>query len=222
MLIVRQSTARTVTVGPVLDADGVAVTGGVVGDLKGNYTTGDFKGDNDGIMQAGSTLQRRLRDCECYTTLRPASSLVRPRLPNNGSGQRSTKRTDVGCGRGAKAILGTEYFGAAYGLRVPTDSPTNCWLVPSATASTLTTFVGIRPASTPRISTRFPIKSTWQGARLARRLVPGIGLRPIAQAGMSTRPITLTSTLERASAAVGSVGANGVESGGASMSGGAR
>jgi hypothetical protein len=34
MLIVRQSTARTVTVGPVLDADGVAVTGGVVGDFK--------------------------------------------------------------------------------------------------------------------------------------------------------------------------------------------
>jgi hypothetical protein len=34
MLIVRQSTARTVTVGPVLDADGAAVTGGVVGDFK--------------------------------------------------------------------------------------------------------------------------------------------------------------------------------------------
>jgi hypothetical protein len=34
VLIVRQSTARTVTVGPVLDADGVAVTGGVVGDFK--------------------------------------------------------------------------------------------------------------------------------------------------------------------------------------------
>jgi hypothetical protein len=34
MLIARQSTARTVTVGPVLDADGVAVTGGVVGDFK--------------------------------------------------------------------------------------------------------------------------------------------------------------------------------------------
>jgi hypothetical protein len=33
-IIARQSTARTVTVGPVLDADGVAVTNGVVGDLK--------------------------------------------------------------------------------------------------------------------------------------------------------------------------------------------
>jgi hypothetical protein len=34
MIIAKQSTARTVTVGPVLDADGVAVTGGVVGDFK--------------------------------------------------------------------------------------------------------------------------------------------------------------------------------------------
>jgi hypothetical protein len=34
MIIARQSTARTVTVGPVLDADGVAVTGGVVADFK--------------------------------------------------------------------------------------------------------------------------------------------------------------------------------------------
>lgn len=34
MIIARQSTARIVTVGPVLDADGVAVTGGVVGDFK--------------------------------------------------------------------------------------------------------------------------------------------------------------------------------------------
>ena len=34
MLIVRQSTARIVTVGPILNADGVAVTDGVVGDLK--------------------------------------------------------------------------------------------------------------------------------------------------------------------------------------------
>jgi hypothetical protein len=34
MIIARQSTARTVTVGPVLDADGVAVTDGVVADLK--------------------------------------------------------------------------------------------------------------------------------------------------------------------------------------------
>jgi hypothetical protein len=34
MVIARQSTARTVIVGPVLDASGVAVTDGVVGDLK--------------------------------------------------------------------------------------------------------------------------------------------------------------------------------------------
>jgi hypothetical protein len=34
VFIVRQSTARTVTVGPILDADGVAVTDGVVGDMK--------------------------------------------------------------------------------------------------------------------------------------------------------------------------------------------
>lgn len=34
MFIAKQSTARTVTVGPVLDADGVAVTDGVVGDFK--------------------------------------------------------------------------------------------------------------------------------------------------------------------------------------------
>jgi hypothetical protein len=34
MIIARQSTARTVTVGPVLDADGAAVTDGVVADLK--------------------------------------------------------------------------------------------------------------------------------------------------------------------------------------------
>jgi hypothetical protein len=34
MIVARQSTARTVIVGPVLDADGVAVTDGVVGDLK--------------------------------------------------------------------------------------------------------------------------------------------------------------------------------------------
>jgi hypothetical protein len=33
-IIARQSTARTVTVGPILDADGVAVTGAVVGALK--------------------------------------------------------------------------------------------------------------------------------------------------------------------------------------------
>jgi hypothetical protein len=34
MIIARQSTTRTVTVGPILDADGVAVTDAVVGDLK--------------------------------------------------------------------------------------------------------------------------------------------------------------------------------------------
>jgi hypothetical protein len=34
MIIARQSTARTVMVGPILDADGVAVTDGVVGDFK--------------------------------------------------------------------------------------------------------------------------------------------------------------------------------------------
>jgi hypothetical protein len=34
VIIARQSTARTVIVGPVLDADGVAVTGGVVADFK--------------------------------------------------------------------------------------------------------------------------------------------------------------------------------------------
>ena len=34
MIYARQSTAKIVTVGPVLDADGVAVTGGVVGDFK--------------------------------------------------------------------------------------------------------------------------------------------------------------------------------------------
>lgn len=34
MIIARQSTARTVTVGPILDADGAAVTDAVVGDLK--------------------------------------------------------------------------------------------------------------------------------------------------------------------------------------------
>lgn len=34
MVIVRQSTARTVTIGPVLDADGAAVTDAVIGDFK--------------------------------------------------------------------------------------------------------------------------------------------------------------------------------------------
>lgn len=34
MIVVKQSTARIVTVGPILDADGVAVTDSVIGDLK--------------------------------------------------------------------------------------------------------------------------------------------------------------------------------------------
>ena len=34
MLIARQSTAKIITVGPILDADGVAVTDSVIGDLK--------------------------------------------------------------------------------------------------------------------------------------------------------------------------------------------
>jgi hypothetical protein len=34
MIIARQSTARTFMVGPVLDADGVAVTNGVIADFK--------------------------------------------------------------------------------------------------------------------------------------------------------------------------------------------
>jgi hypothetical protein len=41
MLIARQSTARTVTVGPVLDADGVAVTDAVVADFEGSVNGGD-------------------------------------------------------------------------------------------------------------------------------------------------------------------------------------
>lgn len=39
---VRQSTALETAIGPVLDASGVAVTGGVVGDLKIKKTTGNF------------------------------------------------------------------------------------------------------------------------------------------------------------------------------------
>jgi hypothetical protein len=42
MIIARQSTALECSIGPVLDADGVAVTGGVVGDLKLKKTTGNF------------------------------------------------------------------------------------------------------------------------------------------------------------------------------------
>lgn len=38
----RQSTALELAIGPILDADGVAVTGGVVGDLKIKKTTGNF------------------------------------------------------------------------------------------------------------------------------------------------------------------------------------
>lgn len=40
MTIARQNTARTVMIGPVLDADGVAVTGGVVADFKGSVNGG--------------------------------------------------------------------------------------------------------------------------------------------------------------------------------------
>lgn len=42
MIPVRQSTAFECAIGPVLDADGVAVTGGVVGDFKIKKTTGNF------------------------------------------------------------------------------------------------------------------------------------------------------------------------------------
>lgn len=41
-IIARQSTALELSIGPVLDADGVAVTGGVVGDFKIKKTTGNF------------------------------------------------------------------------------------------------------------------------------------------------------------------------------------
>lgn len=41
MIIARQSTARTVMVGPVLDAAGVAVTDGVVADFEGSVNGGD-------------------------------------------------------------------------------------------------------------------------------------------------------------------------------------
>jgi hypothetical protein len=54
MLIVRQSTARTVTVGPVLDADGVAVTGGVVADFKGSVN-----GGAPGALNGSATLTHR-------------------------------------------------------------------------------------------------------------------------------------------------------------------
>jgi hypothetical protein len=42
MIPVRQSTAFECPIGPILDADGVAVTNGVVGDLKLKKTTGNF------------------------------------------------------------------------------------------------------------------------------------------------------------------------------------
>lgn len=42
MIPVRQSTALELSIGPILDADGVAVTGGVVGDFKIKKTTGAF------------------------------------------------------------------------------------------------------------------------------------------------------------------------------------
>jgi hypothetical protein len=42
MIPVRQSTAFETAIGPVLDADGVAVTGGVVADFKIKKTTGNF------------------------------------------------------------------------------------------------------------------------------------------------------------------------------------
>jgi len=42
MIPVRQSTAFETAIGPILDADGVAVTGGVVGDLKLKKTSGNF------------------------------------------------------------------------------------------------------------------------------------------------------------------------------------
>jgi hypothetical protein len=42
MIPVRQSTAFECSIGPVLDADGVAVTDGVVGDFKLKKTTGNF------------------------------------------------------------------------------------------------------------------------------------------------------------------------------------
>jgi hypothetical protein len=42
MIPARQSTALELSIGPILDADGVAVTGGVVGDFKIKKTTGNF------------------------------------------------------------------------------------------------------------------------------------------------------------------------------------
>lgn len=42
MIPVRQSTALELSIGPILDADGVAVTDGVVGDFKIKKTTGNF------------------------------------------------------------------------------------------------------------------------------------------------------------------------------------
>jgi len=53
-IIARQSTARTVMVGPVLDADGVAVTGGVVGDFKISKN-----GAAPGALDGSATLTHR-------------------------------------------------------------------------------------------------------------------------------------------------------------------
>lgn len=54
MLIVRQSTTRIVTVGPVLDADGAAVTTAVVGDFKGSVN-----GGNPAALNGSATLTHR-------------------------------------------------------------------------------------------------------------------------------------------------------------------
>lgn len=54
MIIAKQSTARTIMVGPVLDADGVAVTGGVVGDFKISKN-----GAAPGALDGSATLTHR-------------------------------------------------------------------------------------------------------------------------------------------------------------------
>ncbi len=54
MLVVKQSTARTVMVGPVLDASGVAVTDGVVADFKGSVN-----GAAPGALNGSATLTHR-------------------------------------------------------------------------------------------------------------------------------------------------------------------
>ena len=56
MIISRQSTARTVIIGPVLDADGVAVTDGVVGDFEGSVNGGD-----PAALNGSATLNYRVR-----------------------------------------------------------------------------------------------------------------------------------------------------------------